>query len=81
MISFNKRGQLNLIRIFFIVIIFIFIWAFWLGQFLNEYSAQFLATGYVTGLEAFLWANLNLWIALGLFLGVLIALYSGGAQR
>ena len=81
MVFSNKQAQIGLVRVFFLLIIFVLVWGIWLGRFINEYVAQFLANNYVTGIEAFLWSNFNLWIGLMLFIGVLIYVYSGAYQR
>lgn len=73
----NKRGQFAIITFFFAIIIFFFIWAFWLGGFLSDYADQAISAGTVTGLEAFILANLNLFIFLGIILTVFIVIYLG----
>ena len=72
---------MGFIRVFFLVVIFVLIWSFWLGRFINEWTSDFLSKGYVTGIEAFLWANLNLWIMLLFGLGIMIYVYLTGGQR
>jgi hypothetical protein len=72
---------MGLVRVFFLLITFLLIWAIWLGRFLNEWVADFLSKNYVSGIEAFLWGNINLWIGLMMFIGVLIYVYSGAYQR
>jgi hypothetical protein len=77
----NNKAQIGLVRVFFLLIIFVLIWGIWLGRFINEWVSEFLKQNYVTGIEAFLWANMNLWIGIMLFIGVLIFVYSGAYQR
>ena len=57
-------------------------WAFWLGKWLNEWVALSIENNPgMNNLEVFLLANINMWILLLLFVGILIFVYSGGSQR
>lgn len=74
--ALGKRGQI--IGFFFLVIIFIAIWAFWLGQWLQDYGARAISVNSLTGIEAFFMANLNLFLFLALIISIFLYLYLGG---
>ena len=78
----NNKAQIGLVKVFFLVLTFVLMWAFWLGRWLNEWVALSIENNPgMSGLEVFLLANINMWILLLLFVGILIFVYSGGAQR
>ena len=74
----NKRGQLGIILFIFLLLLFIIIWASWLGGFINTQVAIWLAESGSTGLEAFLISNLNLWIGLILLIVIAWSVLRGG---
>lgn len=76
----NKKGQAGLLAFVFALIIFVIIWAIWFGKYLNETIAANIAANGITGIEAFLLVNMNLWIFLGLVISVAFAAYFGGQQ-
>jgi hypothetical protein len=78
----NKRGQAGFGILLFIgsLLIFVFIWAVWLGAWLQDYATTTIQAGTVTGIEAFVIANLNLIIFLGLILTIFLAIYFGASQ-
>ena len=78
----NNKAQIGLVKVFFLVLTFVLMWAFWLGKWLNEWVALSIENNPgMNNLEVFLLANINMWILLLLFVGILIFVYSGGAQR
>ena len=68
----HKKGQTGILSFLFGLIIFIIIWAVWLGAEIQSWSNAAVDAGTVTGVEAFLITNINLWI--GIFLLVVIGL-------
>ena len=79
---FSNKAQIGLVKVFFLVLTFVLMWAFWLGKWLNEWVALSIENNPgMNNLEVFLLANINMWILLLLFVGILIYVYSGGAQR
>ena len=79
---FSNKAQIGLVKVFFLVLTFVLMWAFWLGRWLNEWVALSIENNPgMNALEVFLLANINMWILLLLFVGILIYVYSGGAQR
>lgn len=67
----NRKAQTGIISYFFLVIVFVIIWALWLGRYLNESGRQAITDLGLTGIEAFLIANINLFIFIGLVISVL----------
>lgn len=65
----NKKGQ-GAIEILFLYLIFIIFYFAWLGEWLATVSALVMATGNFTGVEAFFYSNLNLWVFLGCTFGL-----------
>ena len=76
--AINKRGQI--IGFFFLIIIFIAIWAFWLGAWLQEYGSRAISINSLTGLEAFFMANLNLFLFFAILISIFLYLYLGGSS-
>ena len=76
----NKRGKFGILLFIGSLLIFVFIWAVWLGAWLQDYATTTIQAGTVTGLEAFIIANLNLIIFLGLITTVFIAIYFGASN-
>jgi len=76
----NNKGQLGVLSLIFGLIMFIILWVMFFAGFINEWSQQAITSGNVVGLEAFLLSNVNLWIAIGLIIGVLAFLYMGNRQ-
>ena len=68
----NNRGQ-TIITFFFILVAFIVVWAGFLAKWLNIVGEQAIQSG-ATGLEAWAYANLNLFVLIGLVL--LIIMYN-----
>lgn len=77
----NNTGQIGLIGLIFSLIIFVILWALYIGKWLSEWGRSAITTNGLTGLEAFFMANLNLWVVLGLIIGVMAWVYIGGGQR
>lgn len=76
----NKKGQIAILSFFFALILFIIIWAVWLGSFLQERATADIAAGTYVGIEAFIVANINLWIFLGLLLAIFFFVAFGGGS-
>jgi hypothetical protein len=75
----NTKGQMFLVKVIFLLIIFIIIWAVWLGKFMTDYTTSYLASHpEVNGVEAFLLANMNLWIFAMLIITLVALVFVGG---
>lgn len=62
------------------IIMFICVWAFWLGSFLQTWGLKNVADNSLTGIEAMFYMNLNLWIFLGLIATIYIGVKYGGGS-
>ena len=76
----NKKGNFFVIGWIFTVIIFVIIWARWLGVFLNTWATRYIELNSAVGIEAFLIANLNLWIFVWLLIATVFDLYGGSGN-
>lgn len=72
----NKRG--NIIGFGFAVISFIFIWAVWLGGYLNTLGETYIINNSPEPIEYFFYSNLNLFVFVGLVLTIIIYFQVGG---
>ena len=75
----NKKGQLALIGVVFGLIIFFILYALFLGEWSQGWADKMVEDNDLTGLEAFLMSNFQLWIFIGLLIGVISVIYLGGA--
>ena len=75
----NKRGT-GPIGFIILEIFFVINWALWLGTFINSTMQTIISTNSLTGLEAFLFANMNLWIFIILVIGN-VAFFTFAASR
>lgn len=73
----NKRGQ-TIVTVLFLLITGLLIWVLALAPQLSYWGAQ--AASQTTGLEAFLWSNLNLWVFIGMLLFAAVATVYVSAQ-
>lgn len=74
----NNKGGFFVITWIFTVIIFIMIWAFWLGETLSFWATRYIEQNSATGIEAFLISNINLWIFIWLIIISIFVFYGGG---
>jgi TRAP-type mannitol/chloroaromatic compound transport system permease small subunit len=70
----NKKA-VGMIGFVFFLIAFVFLWIVFLAPYLATISDVLLADGQTTGLLAFVYANFNLFILIGLVLLILIGMY------
>lgn len=74
----NNKG-LSIFTLFFWIVIIIIIWFTFLGSLLNQAGETAVSNGNLTGIEAFFYSNLNLFIiAIPVFLFILAGVYSSG---
>jgi hypothetical protein len=76
----HKKGQLVMMAVFFGLIIFVVLWALFFGEWINVWSQQMIVLNNLTGVEAFLMSNMNLWVGLGVVFGSVSYLYFGGGR-
>jgi len=73
----NRKGQLTIVTLFGLMI-FLGVFAA-LSPAIKTFSEQAITNGNLTGIEAFLMSNINLWIILGLVMTIFaLATYSYG---
>jgi len=77
----NTKKGIGILGGFFILAVFILIWAVFLGGFLAEMGAIAISTNNLTGLEAFIWANLNFVVLLGVMAFGSAGLYFSGVAQ
>ena len=77
----NNKGQLGALSVIFGLIVFFILWAMFFAEWVSEWAQQMITDNSLVGIEAFLIANINLWIAIGVILGVLAFIYFGGGQQ
>ena len=79
----TNKGQGGVLGFFFVLGVFILVWALFLASWFTQIGVDAIAANSLTGLEAFVWGNINLFITLGVLVagagGVFFA-SSGGAQ-
>lgn len=71
------KGQ-SVITLAFYVLVFIIGFAMFFGGWINDIGDEAIAKGQVTGFEAFVYANLNVFIIVALIIFILASLYVGG---
>lgn len=74
----NKKSQI--VAFLVIVVMFIIIWALVLGKFLSYAGQVAVESNSLTGVEAFVLLNLNLFVFIGLVIGLLAYGFFGGNQ-
>ena len=70
-----KKAQAGPIGFIIFVMVFMILWFVWIGKWLADVGQQAIVDGGLTGIEAFAYANLNIWVFIGLILGVVGYLY------
>ena len=73
----NNQGQ-SVITIFFWVAVFLIGFGMFFSRVINETSQTAIASGNVTGFEAFIFANLTVFIIVALLIFILAYMYIGG---
>lgn len=79
LVEMNNKAQVGPIGFVFLIIVFLIVWMIFLGDWLKDIGQDTIADQSLTGFEAFLWANLNLWTLLALVLGTSAYFYFSGA--
>lgn len=80
MMRLGKKGQVAILAVVFGLLVFVILWAMFFGAWVNTWSQQMITVNSLTGIEAFLVANMNLWIGFGVMLGSIGAIYFGGGR-
>lgn len=75
-----RKGQTGILGLIAALVMFVLLWALWLGEWLAEAGQDFIVNNGLTGIEAFLIANLNLWVFCGLCVGIIFAVGVGASR-
>ena len=77
----NRRAQgLGILNLIFGLLVFFILWALFFAQWLTFWGQNYITVNSLTGIEAFLAANLNLWVLCGVIFGTLAIIYFGGGD-
>ena len=67
----NKRAEVGQIGFIFLAILFMINWFVWLGEWIGQVGQKAIVDNGLTGIEAFMYANLNVWIFIIFLLGMI----------
>lgn len=76
----NKRGQMGVFTLLFFDITFFVLWALVLADLLSYWGQQAITQHSLTGLEAFLYGNLNFLVLIGVILVNVAVVVAGGSE-
>jgi hypothetical protein len=76
----NRRAQIPVLGLLLGLLVFIVVWALWAGEALSYWGQQAIEINHLTGMEAFFWAYLNLWVLIGVVIGTLVFMYYSGGR-
>jgi len=69
----GKQGRLWIISLFFSLVVFGVVWVMFAGKQIAGWAQRAIELNNLTGLEAFLLANLNLWVFLFMLITIIVA--------
>lgn len=70
----NKKGQLGILTFIFSFFIFIVFWAAAGGSLLKDFGESAIAEHGYTGFTAFVFANMNVFVFIGLLLAIIVSI-------
>lgn len=73
-------GESGPLAIVILVMMFVVNWFLWLGNFVSTVGWDTIVTNDLTGIEAFGFASINLFIFIALMLGTMAYLYFRGSE-
>lgn len=76
----DSKKAFGPIGFIFLVLVFVIVWFVWLGGAVGDWGHYIVLTNNYTGLEAFFYENLNMWIFITLILGIMGFFYFGGGE-
>jgi len=71
----NTKAQQGPLEFLAGVVVFVILWFTWIGGWLVDVGQQGIIDGSLTGFEAFVYANLNVFVFIGLTLSILGYMY------
>jgi len=78
-LGLNNKAQQGIVGFIFLILVFLILFGIWLGGFVNQLTHQAVIDANLTGIEAFLYDNLSLFILLALLLGIITWFAFGGS--
>lgn len=76
----NKKAQTGIIAGIILFIMFLVMWFVWLGDFVAEWGHNAVVDNGLSGLDVFLFDNINFFMLIGSLLGIIAFVYLGGRQ-
>lgn len=76
----TKKGQTGILSVILGLIIFFTLWGMFFAEWLSYWAQDMVTVNNLSGVEAFLISNINLWVFLGVCLGVIGVMYFGGGE-
>lgn len=76
----NKKAQAGPIAYIFLILVVIILWFVWIGEWLTQVGENAISSGGLSGIEAFFFANLNVWFFVALILGTIGYMYFVGGS-
>ena len=77
----NKRGNVGAVGAIILFLVFLLNWFIWLGAWLTQVGNFAITSSGATGVEAFVYSNLNLVVLIAMILGIMGFMYFGGGQQ
>lgn len=77
MVQLGRKGY-TVFTVIWVIIVFLIVWFLWLGGWLNDSAQAAINQHSLTGLSAFLLANMNLWVFMAVIIFGLIGIAFGG---
>ena len=71
----NKKAQAGPLAGIVLILMFLLMWALWLGPWLIVIGQSTIETNHLTGIEAFAYANLNIIVLFGALIGMMGFMY------
>lgn len=76
----HKRAQSGILAYFTMLFFFIVFWALYLAEWLSGIGARAVTDNSLTGFEAFAFANINLFVFLGVLAAGAIGVFAAGGS-
>ena len=77
----NKKAQVGPLAGIVLMLMFLVMWAIWLGPYLATVGQSTIETNNLNGIEAFAFANLNVIVLYGAIIGMLGFIYFSLGRR
>jgi len=74
----RKAQETGPLAYIILLLVFVLMWFLWLGGFVNDMGEYAINSAGYTGIEAFFYSNMNIFIFIGLIIGTMAYLYLRG---